>query len=384
MRLLEFQAKRMLAGQDIPVPDGVLVRNVSELEKISYPVVLKAQVPVGGRGKAGAIQHVSSLAEAKATANTLLAMKIKEYSAKAVLAEKICDIEQEYYLACLSDKELNRPMIIASAAGGIDIEMITRKSPKKLIKRHVDPLVDLQEYDIRALTKALAVADVNGFAKIIKGIWRIFRHQDATLVEINPLVQTSSGLIALDAKIVLDEKAAFRHAALYDKFNAEQKAIEKNTSDAAEALARDRGITYVPLDGIIGIIADGAGTGMLTLDMVDDMGQLPANFCEMGGIAAEEVAKQAMEVVLANQRVKVLLISLIGGMTRMDQIAKGIAAYVHERGMPVPMVARMCGTKAEVGIPILAKIGVQVFEDLEEAVKSAVRIGKSYNGYSDQ
>ena len=377
MWLLEFQAKRMLAEQEIPIPNSVLVREVSELQKIAYPVVLKAQVPVGGRSKAGAIQHVSSIAEAKATANTLLSMEVKGYSVKAVLAEEICCIEKEYYLACLSDKELNRPMIIASAAGGIDIEMITRKSPKKLVKRHVDPLVGLQEYDIRALAKALAVIDVNGIAKIIKGIWRIYRYQDATLVEINPLAQTSSGLVALDAKIVLDDKAAFRHAALYDKFNEEQKAIEKKALNVSEVLARDGGITYVPLDGNIGIIADGAGTGMLTLDMVYDMGQFPSNFCEMGGMAAEEIAKKAMEVVLANQRVKVLLISLIGGMTRMDQIAKGIAAYVQDHNMPVPIVARMCGTKAEVGIPILEELGVQVFEDLEEAVNTAVRIGKS-------
>lgn len=377
MRLLEFQAKRMLAEQDIPIPSSVLVRDVSELQKISYPAVLKAQVPVGGRGKAGAIRNVSSIAEAEATASTLLSMEVKGYSANAVLAEEICCIEKEYYLACLNDKELNRSMIIASAAGGIDIEMIARKSPDKLVKRHVDPLVGLQEYDIRTLAKALAVADVNGFATIIKGIWRIFRHQDATLVEINPLAQTPSGLIALDAKIVLDDKAAFRHAALYDRFNEEQKAIEKKILNASEVLARDRGITYVPLDGNIGIIADGAGTGMLTLDMVYDMGQFPSNFCEMGGMAAKEAAKQAMEVVLANERVKVLLISLIGGMTRMDQIAKGIAAYVRERGMPVPIVARMCGTKAEVGIPIIEEIGVQVFEDLEEAVKTAVRIENS-------
>jgi len=377
MRLLEFQAKRMLAEQEIPIPNSVLIRDVSELQKIAYPVVLKAQVPAGGRSRAGAIQHVSSIAEAKATANTLLSMEVKGYAVKAVLAEEICCIEKEYYLACLSDKELNRSMIIASAAGGIDIEMTTRKSSKKLVKRHVDPLVGLQEYDIRALAKALAIADVKGFATIIKGIWRIFRHQDATLVEVNPLAQTPSGLIALDAKIVLDDKAAFRHAALYERFNAEQKAIEKKILNASEVLARDRGITYVPLDGNIGIIADGAGTGMLTLDMVYDMGQFPSNFCEMGGTAAKEVAKQAMEVVLANQRVKVLLISLIGGMTRMDQIAKGIAAYVQDHNMPVPIVARMCGTKAEVGIPILEKLGVQVFEDLEEAVKTAVRIGKS-------
>jgi succinyl-CoA synthetase beta subunit len=377
MRLLEFQAKRMLAELDVPIPDSVLVKDVSELQKISYPAVLKAQVPVGGRGKAGAIRHVSSIAEAEAAANTLLSMAVKGYAVKAVLAEEICCIEKEYYLACLSDKALNRSLIIASAAGGIDVEMITRKSPDKLVKRTVDPLVGLQEYDIRALAKALAIADVNGFATFIKGIWRIFRHQDATLVEVNPLAQTPYGLIALDAKIVLDDKAAFRHAALYDRFNAEQKAIEKKTLNASEVLARDRGITYVSLDGNIGIIADGAGTGMLTLDMVYDMGQSPSNFCEMGGTAAKEVARQAMEVVLANERVKVLLISLIGGMTRMDQIAKGIAAYVRERGMPVPIVARMCGTKAEVGIPILEAIGVQVFKDLEEAVKTAVRIENS-------
>jgi succinyl-CoA synthetase beta subunit len=377
MRLLEFQAKRLLTEQDIPIPHGVLVRNIDELEKISYPVVLKAQVPVGGRSKAGAIQHVSSTAEAEATVKTLFSMEVKGHPVNAILAEENCCIEKEYYIACLSDKQLNRPLIIASAAGGIDVERIALQSPDKLVKRHVDPLVGLHDYDIRVLAKALAIAEVNAFAKVLEGIWSILRHQDATLVEINPMAQTSSGLIALDAKIVLDDKAAFRHAALVDEFNAERKAIEKKTLNPSEALARERGITYVPLDGDIGIIADGAGTGMLTLDMVNDMGQSPSNFCEMGGIAAEEVAKQAMEVVLADQRVKVLLISLIGGMTRMDEIARGIAAYVRAHGMPVPIVARMCGTKADVGIPILKEIGVQVFEDLAEAVETAVRIGTS-------
>jgi succinyl-CoA synthetase beta subunit len=377
MRLLEFQAKRLLAEQDIPVPHGVLVRNVSELKKISYPVVLKAQVSVGGRSKAGAIRHVSSISEAEAATDALFSMEVKGYPVNAILAEEICCIEKEYYIACLSDKQLNRPLIIASAAGGIDVEKNTMKGTDKLVKRHVDPLVGLLEYDIRALTKALKISEVNDFAKVIEGIWSIFRHQDATLVEINPMAQTSSGLIALDAKIVLDDKAAFRHAALVDEFTAEQKAIEKKTLNASEALARERGITYVALDGDIGIIADGAGSGMLTLDMVNDMGKSPSNFCEMGGIAAEEVAKQAMEVVLADQRIKVLLISLIGGMTRMDEIARGIAAYVRAHGMPVPIVARMCGTKADVGIPILKEIGVQVFEDLAEAVETAVRIGTS-------
>jgi succinyl-CoA synthetase beta subunit len=376
MRLLEFQAKRLLAEQDIPVPHGIEVRNVSELNKISYPVVLKAQVPVGGRSKAGAIQCVSSMAEAEAAANKLLSMEVKGNPVNAILAEEIFSIEKEYYIACLGDGQLNRPLIIASTAGGVNVEVIAMKSPDKLVKRHVDPLVGLQEFDIRALAKALAIAEVNDFAKIIEGIWNIFRHQDATLVEINPMAQTSSGLMALDAKIVLDDKAAFRHAALYDEFNAERQAIEKKTLNASEALARERGITYVPLDGNIGIIADGAGTGMLTVDMVNDMGQSPSNFCEMGGIAAEKIARQAMEVVLADQRIKVLLISLIGGMTRMDEIAKGIAAYVKEHGMPRPIVARMCGTKADVGISILKEIGVHVFEDLAEAVETAVRIWK--------
>ena len=377
MRLLEFQAKRLLAEQNIPVPQSRLVRNFAELEKISFPVVLKAQVPVGGRGKAGAIQHVSSPAEAEATAKTLFSMEVKGNPVNALLVEENCHIEKEYYIACLSDRQQNRPMIIASAAGGIDVEMIAMKSPDKLVKRHVDPLVGLQEFDIRALAKALAIAEVNDFAEIIEGIWNIFRRQDATLVEINPMAQTSSGLIALDAKIVLDDKAVFRQGALVDQIHAERNAIENKILNASEALARERGITYVPLDGNIGIIADGAGTGMLTVDMVNDMGQSPSNFCEMGGIAAEEIARQAMEVVLADQRVKVLLISLIGGMTRMDEIARGIAAYIKEHGMPVPVVARMCGTKADVGIPILKEIGVQVFEDLAEAVETAVRIRTS-------
>ena len=380
MRLLEFQAKRLFSRNGIPVPKGVLIESpdaLEPLETLSFPVVLKAQVPVGGRGKAGGIRTVTQAKEAAAVAKELLASNIKGVPVQAVLAEEQAGIERELYLAILIDKQTNMPIIMASATGGVDIEEVTRENPEQVIKKPIEPFIGLSDYIVRYLGKNLGLGDyLESFREIVNGTYAIFRDCDASLVEINPLAVTPSGLLALDAKILLDEKAAFRHHDLFSQLRTERRQLEKGTKTKAEQLAEERGITYVPLDGDVGMISDGAGTGMLTLDLIQDAGGQAANFCELGGLAGAESMRQALEVVHANPNVKVVLISLIGGLTRMDEMADGIVQYLEQHGKSAPLIIRMYGTQEEVGKEKLRAVGIETFEDLEAAVRTAVKLAK--------
>ncbi len=312
MRLLEFQAKRLLAERGIPVPESRLLRSPSDVPGIPLPAVLKAQVPVGGRGKAGGIRMAADQAEATAIAKDLIGSEIRGYPVRAILAEARTAIKREIYLAVLLDKRANKPMVMASAAGGIEIEQVAEQAPGQIVVRHIDPFIGLQNYTIRYLAQALGLDDVGGFGALLGRMYSLLCSLDATLVEINPLAETASGLMALDAKMVLDDKAAFRHADLFASLSAEQEQLVGAETAAApagaEQLAAERGVTYVPLDGDIAMIADGAGTGMLTVDLIQDAGGRAANFCELGGHSNAQVMCQGMEVVLANPRAKALLI----------------------------------------------------------------------------
>lgn len=377
MRLLEFQAKRLLSEYGIPIPKNVLVKPRDDLESLSFPVVLKAQVPVGGRGKAGAIRIATEPKEAVAIAEELLTCDIKGYPVQVVLAEEQVEIKRELYLAVLMDKLACLPFIMVSATGGVDIEEVARESPEKIVKRHLRPFVGLQDYIVRYLARYIGLEDqLEGFRRIVSRVYSIFCNYDATLVEINPLAVTPNGLVALDAKILLDDKAAYRHEDLFVKLQEEQRRAAKSGKTMAEQLAEERGITYVPLDGNVGIISDGAGTGMLTLDLTQDVGGQAANFCELGGLGDAESMLQALEIVSASPYVKVVLISLIGGLTRMDEMADGILNYLEQHGKSKLLVIRMCGTKEEVGKARLRTAGIETFEDLEAAVRAAVKLAE--------
>ncbi len=383
MKLLEYQAKKILKESGIPIPRGFSIEVLSDLQKISYPAVLKAQVPVGGRGKAGGILKVNNEQEANEAANDLFLKSIKGYAVNTLLAETAHQIREEIYISCLHDKNKNRPMFMISREGGVNIETLAKQSPEKITVKYIDPAVGLMEYDIRGLALELGLKCDNSFMSLIRGMWKILRKGDATLVEINPLALTDEGLIALDAKVILDEKALYRHQE-YQAFKAGFKGKNIKNISKPELLAEKHEISYVLLKGNIGIIADGAGTGMLTLDMVTDSGGRPANFCEMGGKAAEEAAEQAMDIVLANQNVTVLLISLIGGLTRMDRVAWGIDTFLKKNECKIPIAVRMCGTRAREGMEILAKHGIIAIEDLEDTVKAAVKMGEGAgHGHSD-
>jgi succinyl-CoA synthetase beta subunit len=377
MRLLEFQAKRIFAEYGIPVPQGRLVTSLEDAAGVKVPAVLKAQVAVGGRGKAGGIRVVNSEEEAIAAVEDLLRTSIKGCPISALLAEEKMPIEHEYYVAVLFDKRTNAPLVMASAAGGVDIEQVARETPEKIVRRKVDLFLGLQKFTPRYIAKKLGIADVDGFTAIVERLYKILLECDATLVEINPLVETPGGLVALDAKLLLDDRAEIRHADLYERLRKEQDGLDKAPKTAAERLAKERGITYVALDGDIAMIADGAGTGMLTLDLIRDEGGQAANFCEMGGLANAKIMNESMEVVLANPRAKVLLVTLIGGLTRMDEIADGIAQYVRAHGRTVPMVVRMCGTQEEAGKATLKAVGIDTFDDMAKAVYAAVVMART-------
>ena len=377
MRLLEFQAKQLFAEYGIPIPKGCLITSIEDAAQVVLPAVLKAQVIVGGRGKAGGIRAVETVEEAVAGVKDLLQMSIKGYPICALLAEEKIPIKHEYYLSVLYDKKTNSPILMASAAGGVDIEQVSRESPEKIILKKIDTFIGLQKYTPRYMAMKLGIEDVDGFIAIVEHLYAILLECDATLVEINPLVETRDGLLALDAKVILDDRSEFRHAEMFARIRREQKDLNKKPKTEAERLAEEREITYVQLDGNIAMIADGAGTGMLTLDLIRDEGGYAANFCEMGGLANTKIMNESIEVVLANPKAKVLLITLIGGLTRMDEIAAGIAQYVRAHGKKIPMVVRMCGTQEEVGKATLHEIEIEPFEDLAKAVVAAVAIART-------
>jgi len=372
MRLLEFQAKQILRENGIAVPAGCLVTTSDDLNNLKLPAVLKAQVPVGGRGKAGVVKMVDRVSEAEQVAREILETTVNGYPVQALLAEEAVDVQQELYISLLTDKQLNMPLLMSSAAGGIDIEAVARQTPEKIKKQHLDPMVGIQDFVLRALAKSLGVEDRKALGSVVHKLWDIAHKKDTTLIEINPLAVTPKGLVALDAKILLDDKAAYRHPDLFSRIEAEQKNLDKRPRSGPQKMAAERRINYIPLDGDIGMIADGAGTGMLTMDMIHDAGGRPANFCEMGGMANTKIMQSTMEVVLGDGRLKCLIISLIGGLTRMDEMAAGIVNYLEQHGRSVPIVVRMCGTKAEVGLPMLQEAGVDTYEDLDQTVRTAV------------
>lgn len=377
MRLLEFQAKQLFAKNGIPVPEGTLIKSLEDAAGVKFPAVLKAQVAVGGRGKAGGIRVVNTANEVADGVNDLLQMSIKGCPICALLAEENVPFDHEYYLSVLYDKKTNSPIIMASAAGGVDIEQVARENPEKIFRRNIDSFIGLHRYTPRFLAKKLGIKDVEGFISIVERLYAILLECDATLVEINPLVETPTGLVALDAKVVLDDKSEFRHVDLFTQIRNEQNELDKGLKSEAVRLAKEREITYVPLDGNIAMIADGAGTGMLTLDLIKDEGGNAANFCEMGGMANAKLMNSSIEVVLANENVKVLLITLIGGLTRMDEIAEGISQYIHTHDKTIPIVVRMCGTQEDVGKAILKEIGIEPFDDMAKAVQAAVAIART-------
>ncbi|MDP2859217.1 MAG: succinate--CoA ligase subunit beta [Bacillota bacterium] len=372
MKLYEFQGKRIFQEYGIPVPRSSLITRAGEASEVRPPAVVKAQILIGGRGKAGGIKMWNHESELVSLCRGLFSLNIRGEAVRALLVEERAEIVQELYMSWTFKGSTATPILMVSASGGMDIEKVAHETPEKIVTTVLNPLVGPSDYQVRYIAKRIGYGNPRELGKFVNALWAAFKGTDATLVEINPLAVTKNGLLALDSKVVLDNKAAFRHKELFARLDEEQKAL---AGEAAEGYA-EHTITYVPLDGTVGLVSDGAGTGMLTLDLIKDAGGSAANFCEMGGFTSPQVIHDALTQVLKHPSVKSLLVVLIGGFNRMDEMAEGILKYREDHGLPVPAVIRMCGTLEDVGKDMMKKGGIPTHDGLLEAVKMAVSLAE--------
>jgi succinyl-CoA synthetase beta subunit len=351
--LFEYQGKELLRRFEVPVPEGRVASTPEEAHEaaggLGGKVVVKAQVQVGGRGKAGGIKLAESPDEAKARAGDILAMEIRGHKVKRVLVERAGEIESEYYLSFLLDRSERKFLGMMSAKGGVDIEEVAETDPDAIARVHIDPLLGISEFHARTLVFGSGIdADARKEAiEIIPKIYRAFVGLDASLVEVNPLVLMGSGrVVALDAKVSLDDSADYRHP-----FFAELKSAHEVPEQ--ERLAKDKGLNFIKLEGDVGIIGNGAGLVMSTLDVVKAAGGEPANFLDVGGGAGAELLSNALEVITSDKAVKSVLVNIFGGITRCDLVAEGIIDALGRLDVRVPIVVRLDGTNAEQGRKML-------------------------------
>jgi len=374
VKVHEYQAKLLLARAGIPIPPGHLALAPEEAEaaarEIGAPVVVKAQVHVGGRGKAGGIKVATSPQEAREHARAILGIDIKGLRVEKVYVEKAAAVRSELYLGVTIDRDRRRPVVMLSTVGGMDIEEVAATSPNKIARGWPNLLLGLLPFEARRLCFDAGVPSeqVAAVASIAERLYGVFAATDATLLEVNPLfIQEDGSVIAGDAKLDVDDSALFRQPEL--------AAWREITADEAlEERARKLGFSYVQLDGDVGIIGNGAGLVMGTLDAVKNAGGRPANFLDVGGGAKQDVVKAALEIVLSNRRVRSVLINIFGGITRGDEVAKGILAVTREHAPRVPLVIRLSGTEAEAGRRILEGAPLTSKATMDEAAAEAVRL----------
>jgi len=376
MKLHEYQSKLIFSKCQIPVPKGRVATTSSEAKQIAEElggrVVIKSQVLVGGRGKAGGIRLAKSAEEAEDLAAHILSMEIKGLPVRKILVEEAVNIESEIYLSITNDRSTRKPVIIGSASGGIDIEEVAQQTPEKIIKVHIHPLLGLRDYQGRDIATGIDLSRQHWreFGQIAQGLWQIYKDNDATLVEINPLVITSEGrLLAVDGKMMVDDNALFRHSHL-----AEMRDLD--IEEESEIEARKYGLSYIKLDGEIGCMVNGAGLAMATMDIIKLFGGEPANFLDIGGGAGSEKVAAALRIILSDPNVKSVMFNIFGGITRGDQVARGILTALDEVQPQVPMVIRLVGTKAEEGLKILEKSNMITATTLADAAKKAIAAAK--------
>ena len=355
MDLFEYQGKQYFARYDIPVSPGGAADTVDEAvaaaDAAGYPVVVKAQVQVGGRGKAGGIKLANDADEVRTHAGNILGMDIKGHVVKRVWIEHASDIEDEYYASFTLDRAAKKHLLMLSAKGGVDIEAVAEEDPDAIVRLHIDPVDGLSAAAARtaAVDAAIPEKALDGVASILVQLYRCFTEGDCDLAEINPLILMPSGEVhALDAKVTLDDNAAFRHPE-WDEFRAAEELDER------EQLARTHGLQYIGLEGTVGIIANGAGLAMSTLDVVNQVGGAAANFLDVGGGANADMMTAALEVINFDQNVKSIFINIFGGITRGDEVANGIVEALRRVDLRAPIVIRLDGTNAEEGRKILAE-----------------------------
>ncbi|MEK7814552.1 MAG: ADP-forming succinate--CoA ligase subunit beta [Chloroflexota bacterium] len=384
MKIHEYQAKELFARHGIPVPRGSVAATVEEArlaaEALGGRAVVKAQVHAGGRGKAGGVKVVSTPAEAEQAARSLLGRTLITHQTdargvpvQAVLVEEVADIQRELYLAITIDRSFRGPVMMASASGGMDIEEVAANHPDRIYAEPIEPVLGLMPFQARRLVGKLGLEPslAQAASRIMSTLHRLFVDNDCSLVEINPLIVTGQGkLVALDAKIELEDDALFRHPEL-------RNLRDRSQEDELEAQATDMDISYVKLDGDVGCLVNGAGLAMATLDTTSAAGAAPANFLDVGGGANEEKVASAVRIILSDPRVNRVLVNIFGGILRCDVAARGIVQAFQQKGSKLPLVVRMLGTNVEEGQVILRDSGLNVtfadtLAEAAQAIKGAI------------
>ncbi|MDQ3889789.1 MAG: ADP-forming succinate--CoA ligase subunit beta [Actinomycetota bacterium] len=383
MDLYEFQGKELFKRFGIPVSEGRLAASPEEArsaaEELGGQVVVKAQVLTGGRGKAGGIQLADTPDEARDRAGDILGMEIRGHRVRQVWVERASQIAKEYYLSLTFDRGEKKPLFMLTTEGGVDIEEVAERSPHALARLHVDPLVGFQPYQARWLAFTAGIDDPNEqkqVTSIVDRLYDAFVGCDAMLCEINPLVVTPEGEVrALDAKLTVDDNALYRHPELAEMRDA-------SAADPQERLAREKGVTYVKLAGTVGILGNGAGLVMSTLDVIDQVGGRPANFCDLGGGGDEQGVVDALQVITSDEQVRSIVFNVFGGITRCDEVARGILEALERMQIDNAIVVRLDGTNAEEGRRLLAEAAVPRLH-IEETMLSAAERAVELAGDAD-
>ena len=384
MDLLEYEGKRLFADAGLPVLParvaGTAAEAAAAADELGLPVAVKAQVKTGGRGKAGGIRVCHSAAEVTAAANEILGMSIRGHEVRTLLVEQGVEVEREMYLAISSSRALRGPVLIFCREGGVDIEEVARRDASALVRTPLDPLLGLCDYQVRDVVasaelgtaeSAAGVPARQALAGVVRTLWRLYHDRDATLTEVNPLVLTRQGeVVCLDSKVTVDDNALYRQTDLK----------RDEGEDGREGKARRAGLAFVPLDGDIGVLGNGAGLVMSIIDQIAAAGGHAADFCDIGGGARAEVVAAALELILEARQVSALLVSVFGGITRCDEVARGLIKVLGGRRLDVPVVVRLDGNAAAEGRAVLAEAGLEgvtVAPDATAAVSAAVAVSRA-------
>ena len=379
MDLYEYQGKELLRNYGLETLPGIVAGTPQEArraaETLGGTVAIKAQVLTGGRGKAGGIKVVNSPEEAEEAAGQILGMDIRGHTVRRVYVEGGAEIEREFYLSITVDRTAKRPLILFSTEGGVEIEEVAESNPEAIVRLHVDPLLGLLPYQVREIVFAAGLEGdaAKGVGKTLNSLYKAFQGLDASLVEINPLVVTEDGrVLTLDAKVTVDNTSLYRHPDIAELHDVE-------AADPQEQRAQEVGLQYVKLDGNVGILGNGAGLVMSTLDVVAQAGGEPANFCDVGGGADAEKISTALDIVTSNEQVESVLFNIFGGITRGDEVARGLLSAIERTGITLPIVVRLDGTNAEEGRQILAENtpeNVVTEETMLDAARRAVELAR--------
>ncbi len=376
MKIHEYQAKELFRSEGIPVPRGEVAKTPEEAfeiaKKYGTQVVVKSQVLVGGRGKAGGVKLADDAAEAKTHAEAILGMDIKGLTVDKVLVTEAVDIAKEIYLGVIMDRKTQMPLIIASAAGGVEIEVVARENPEAIHRVAIDPRYGVMPFQARGLAGALHedFAVARQIASILDKLYRVFDKTDSSLAEINPLVVTPEGnVVAIDAKINIDDSALYR-----------QKAIEElrdvSAEDPGEVDAREADLSFVKLEGTVGCVVNGAGLAMATMDLIKTYGGQPANFLDIGGSSNPQKVVTALNIILRDPNVKSIFINIFGGITRCDDVARGLVTAFKELNLELPVVVRLTGTNEEEARVILAEMSFHTASTMDEGVNKAIELAR--------